>query len=215
MSNENTKIDDDNRCCSTRSGRRCMCLPYDDGLMIAAQILSIIAVLIAWIWWISFIIGIVGLILLQVIWCCRQSRAGLIASQVVSMIAAILSVLVGIFFLVARKDASWCVPFILLYDDDDDDWSDRSYDYCSEKAYAIVGFVGAALWFASAGCQIAFLKSGRYDKWEASLSESNKASSTAVEMGNVETPPATAGAIATLEAEECIPLEVLEKVDDA
>ncbi len=182
--------------------------------MIAAQILSIIAVLIAWIWWVSFIIGIVGLVLLQVIWCCRQSRAGLIASQVVSMIAAILSVLAGIFFLVARKDTYWCEPFTLLYDDDD--WSSgRGYDYCPEKAYAIVAFVGAALWFASAGCQIAFLKSGRYDKWEATLSESNKASSTAVEMGNVETPPATAAAVATVEAEEYIPPEVLEKVDDA
>lgn len=191
------------------------CRPYDDGLMISAQILSIVAVFLAWVWWVTFIISFIGLVLLQVIWCCRQSRAGLIASQVVSMIMAILSTFVGIFFLVARKKKDYCVPFTLMYDDDnwDDDWG---YDgYCSARAYASVALVGAALWFASAGCQIAFLKSGRYDKWEASLSEADKASSTAVEMGNVETPPATAAAVATLEAEEYFPPEVLEKVDDA
>ncbi len=184
-----------------------MIRPYDDGLMIAAQVLSILAMFIAWIWWVSFIISIVALVLHQVLWCCRQSRAALISMQVISIIAALLSLFVGVFFLVARKNASWCDPFTLIYDDDN--YYETRYDHCPEKAFAIVAFVEAALWFAVAGCNIAFLKTGRYDKWEASLSKST-GGNTAVEMGNIEaTPVAVAGPA------EYIPSEVLEKVDDA
>lgn len=208
MSGQNNDIDNNDRCCRTGSGRRCLCLPYDDGFIIAAQVMSIVAIFIAWIWWVTFILSIVALVLHQILWCCRQSRASLIAMQVISIIAALLSLFVGVFFLVARKDARWCDPFTLNYDDDDDDYYGPR-DYCPEKGYAAVAFVEAALWFAVAGCNIAFVKTGRYDKWEASLSKST-ASNTAVEMGNVEATP-----VAVSEPVEYIPSEVLEKVDEA
>lgn len=218
-------VDTDQRCCRTGSSRRCMCLPYDDGFMITAQVLSIIAIVISWIWWVGFIISMIALVLHQIIWCCRQSRCGIIANQVVSIIAGLCCVFAGVFFLVARKKAYWCDPFTLSYWDNNDD--NYRYDYCPEKAYAIVAFVDAALWFAAAACTIAFLKTGRYERWEAALSKTTNAETSpeAVEMGIVEAGAEVAEAT-PVEAElaqyvppgivESIaePAEVIEKVDE-
>jgi len=207
-------IDNENqRCCQTGGSRRCLCLPYDDGFMIAAQVLSIVAVLISWIWWVGFIISVIALVLHQVIWCCRQSRLGLITGGVVSIVAALLNVLAGIFFLVARKDTYWCDPFTLYFDDDDDRWN-SGRDYCPEKAYATVALIDAVVWFAVAFCTIAFLKTGRYASWEASLSKTTdpeKVAETpaAVEMASVEAdvepPVAAATPVAVSEPAEYDP----------
>lgn len=183
-------IDNDKqRCCQTDAGRRCLCLPYDDGFMIAAQVLSIVAVLVSWVWWVGFIISVITLVLLQIVWCCRQSRLGLVTASVVSIVAALLNIFVGVWFLVTRKNSGWCAPFTMSFYDDDDDRYSRRYDYCPEKTYAAVAFVDAVLWFAVAFCTIAFLKTGRHALWEATLSNTaEKAVETpaAVEMGSVE-----------------------------
>jgi len=209
-------IDNDQRCCQTGRNRRCMCLPYDDGFMITAQILSIIAIFISWIWWVGFIISVIALVLHQIIWCCRQSRCGLIANQVISIIAGLCCVFAGVFFLVARKNVYWCDPFTLYYDDDDY-YSSGRYDYCPEKAYATVAFVDAVLWFAAAGCTIAFLKTGRYDRWEAALSKTSKSDTSpeAVEMGNVEAGAEVAEAT-PVEAElaQYVPPGIVASVED-
>lgn len=168
-----------------------MCFPYDDGFMIAAQVLSILAVTISWIWWIGFVVSIVALVLHQVVWCCRQSKPSLVANQVISIIAGLLCIFAGVFFLVARRRSNWCDPFTLMADDYyyGDNWS--RYNNCPERAYAIVAFVDAALWFAAAGCTIAFVATGRYARWEATLSKCNESpetapSAAAVETGNAE-----------------------------
>lgn len=178
-----------------------MCLPYDDGFMIAAQVLSILAVIISWIWWVGFVVSIVALVLHQVVWCCRQSKVGLIANQVISIIAGLCCIFAGVFFLVARRRSSWCDPFTLRGYGDDDDW----VGYCPNKAFAIVAFVDAALWFAAAACTISFVATGRYARWEATLSKSNESPETApspaaVETGNAEGDEvATATAVAEME----------------
>jgi len=195
--------------CCKGSSKRCFCLPYDDTYMITAQILSIVAFLISWIWWVSFTISVAALVLHQIIWCCRQSRMGLITAHIVSVVAALMCIFAGIFLLIFRKSAWWCAPFTLQsYDDDDDDdytfffdddWSDDvdifiidddwSYDVCYEKAYAAVAFVDAGLWLGAALFTISFVTSGRYAKWEATYGRQNAAAEEApavVEMANVE-----------------------------
>jgi hypothetical protein len=206
--------DDVERCLmgGANGGRRCMCLPYDDGIMIAAQILSIVAFLVSWIWWVSLIIATIALLLHQIIWCCRQSKVGFIAVHVVSIVAGTLNLFVGFFFLVYWKDSRYCGVFIWLTDDWDDDYSDFNYDHCPQVAWASAAFVDAALWFATAGCTIAFVCSGRYAKWEERRSNETtnnvgnknggaEAAERAVEMGNVETTKEQQQQLVTVEAE--------------
>jgi len=185
--------DKDMETCCKGGSKRCFCLPYDDTYMITAQILSIVAFLISWIWWVSFTISVAALVLHQIIWCCRQSRMGLITAHIVSVVAALLCIFAGIFLLIFRKSAWWCAPFTLQsYDDDDDDIyfdDDWSYDVCYEKAYAAVAFVDAGLWLGAALFTISFVTSGRYAKWEATYGRQNAAAEEApavVEMANVE-----------------------------
>lgn len=197
--NDRKKDNDDTEGCCCSNGAsdnpRCMRMPYDDGFMIAAQVLSIIAFLMSWVWWVSFIISIIAFVMHQIIWCCRQSKLSLIAAHVVSLVAGILCIFVGIFFLIYRKDGiTYCDVFTL--ETWGDSWNGR--DYCPEVGYAIVAFVDAALWFATAGCTIHFACSGRYAKWEERLSNKTTnnvgnneggvgAVQRAVEMGNVQT----------------------------
>jgi len=185
--------DKDMETCCKGGSKRCFCLPYDDTYMITAQILSIVAFLISWIWWVSFTISVAALVLHQIIWCCRQSRMGLITAHIVSVVAALMCIFAGIFLLIFRKSAWWCAPFTLQsYDDDDDDIyfdDDWSYDVCYEKAYAAVAFVDAGLWLGAALFTISFVTSGRYAKWEATYGRQNAAAEEApavVEMANVE-----------------------------
>jgi len=180
--------------------------------MISAQILSIVAFFMAWVWWVSFTIGSIALVLLQIIWCCRPTRAGIIAAHIVCVVASLACIFAGIFLLIARKDSFWCVPFTLYSDDDfgysfdyEDDYyvnrTDYRTDYCPEKIYAIISFVDAALYLAAAHFTIMFVRTGRYAKWEALYITSNDddddnnndgeavatATASAVEMGNVDT----------------------------
>jgi len=197
MSGSNTGDNiETNRCCDgPQNGRRCFCLPYDDVYMITAQILSIVAFAIAWVWWVTFIIGLIVLVLLQISWCCRQSKAGIVAASIISVIASIVCLFIGIWLLIYRKDATWCYAFTLEYDD--------NYYYeddCPEKVWASISFVDAVLWLSTGLFSIMFLWTGRYDKWEGKYRPSNNeentggaaAVATAVEMGNVNTTAAAA-----------------------
>ena len=79
--------------------------PYQDGYMIAAQVLSIIAFLMSWIWWVTFIIGFVCMVVLQCIWCCRQKGVkALNVTMAFSAVAGSYCVMAGILMLVLWKD---------------------------------------------------------------------------------------------------------------
>jgi hypothetical protein len=198
--------------------------------MITGQVLSIVAILISWVWWVSFIICVAALVLHQLIWCCRQSRLSLVAAQVVSIIAGLMCIVAGVYFLVARKDVYWCAPFTLMYDDfySDDYYSNDSNDHCAERAFAIVAFIDAALWFATAGCTMAFMTTGRYARWEASISNKSTgiddaaespAPPVALEMGKVDTNEepsvdATATPVAA-EAAEYVPPDIAQAVSES
>ena len=114
----------------------------------------------------TFVICLVALVLLQLVWCCRQNKAGFLASTVVSAVAALLCTVGGIIILVTWKDVVECNIF---YFSTYPTW----YDYCNEGVWATVAFVCAALWYAVAGFLLHFVKSGRHAKWEEQLSKSN------------------------------------------
>jgi len=167
--------------------------PYVDGYMITAQIISIVAFVISWLWWVTFIVGGICLVLLQVIWCCRQNKIGLYISAGISFVAAITCTIAGIIMIVVWKDKKECYIWHLDYDDDDD-WRESEYyyrekpDYCEEGIWAVVAFVTALLWFATSGCILYFVKSGRHTKWEEKLQATADAETTAIEMGTVQHP---------------------------
>jgi len=172
-----------------------MCLPYVDGFMIAAQIISIIAFLISWLWWVTFIIGLISLVSLQLVWCCRQSKIGLYVSVGISALAGVTCTIAGIVMIVVWKDQRYCSVFTLTdgaddyYTNRDDDYSVsyRNYDYCSEQTWAVVAFVTATLWFSTTGCILYFVGSGRYAKWEEKVERgASDTTPTAIEMGAVQ-----------------------------
>lgn len=163
--------------------------------MITAQILSIVALAIAWVWWVSFAIGLIALVLLQIIWCCRMSKAGIIAAHAIAVVASLACFFAGIFLIVERKDAGWCDVFTLEQGGYYNGYG--SDDYCPEKIWAGISFVDAILWLATAHFTIMFLRTGRYDKWEAKFrpvgsnndddTRDAAAVATVVEMGNTDT----------------------------
>jgi len=187
--------------------RICKCLPYVDGYMITAQIISIVAFLISWIWWVTFIVGGICLVLLQVIWCCRQNKIGLYISAGISFVAAITCTIAGIVMIVVWKDKRYCEIWRLTDDDDyNNNWTPSEYqptrpDYCKEGIWAVVAFGTALLWFATSGCILYFVKSGRHTKWEEKIQAADAAdtadtattvlatttpTTTAIEMGTVQ-----------------------------
>ncbi|KAL3916973.1 MAG: hypothetical protein SGILL_004928 [Bacillariaceae sp.] len=141
--------------------------------MLAAQILSIVAFLVSWLWYVTLLIGGVAMILIQVIWCCRIKKAGLIASSVISALAAVSCIGAGVLMIVSWKGDTYCHVFSMNDDFWDDGISDddfykytKDYDYCNEAAWAVVAFITGALWAAAAGCILIFMTSGRYERCE-------------------------------------------------
>lgn len=191
--NTSKEIDTDG-CCygNSDSGKRCMCMPYDDAWMISAQILSIVAFLISWVWWPAFIICLTALVMHQLVWCCRQSECMLIATHAISVVAALMCSFAGILWIIVRRDSGYCEPFTFYADDQFADDNGGMWD-CSKSAiiYAVIAFVDAVLWLAVAGCTITFVNSGRYQKWEDQRSKKttgsgNDEESSAVEVAAME-----------------------------
>jgi len=74
--------------CGGVSGKRCVCVPYNDPWMIAAQILAIVAIFFSWVWWPTFMISIVGFLMFQVPWFCRQKEGILHSSAADGAVSA-------------------------------------------------------------------------------------------------------------------------------
>lgn len=174
----------------------CVCFPYNDGVIIAAQVIAIVAFLISWIWWVTFAISLIGMVLLQVIWCCRQNKLGILTSAIVSGIAALMNLFSGIWVLIVWKKAKWgCYPFALVTDDfyDDDDVFD--HDYCPEGVWGGIALFDMVLWLIVTVLILNFLYGGNFQKWESKLSK--KATADGVEL------PTVQGQIEAVAMEEC------------
>jgi hypothetical protein len=143
-----------------------MSRPYNDAFMVTAQTLSIVAFLVSWIWYVTFILGGIAMILMQVIWCCRVGRGGLISTSVISCLTSVGCFVAGIIMIVKWKGDMICHIFRMT-DDDTYSYNDdaiMNYDYCNEVAWAMVGFATGFLWAATAVCVLVFVTSGRYER---------------------------------------------------
>lgn len=186
-------------CCCARSERLwCRCLPYDDGYMIAAQVLSIIAFLMSWLWWVTWVIGLTAMVLIQNVWCCRQAKSGLFLYAGIALAAGLSSFTSGFVVYFLWKDRPACAVFKLTHFDDDytysggsgeitfndgdevswavngNDVQSRSYntyrtDECNEWAYVNIALVETVLWIATSLCIVYFVKSKRFKKQEERL----------------------------------------------
>ena len=191
--------------------RICTCLPYKDGFMITAQIISIIAFGISWMWWVTLAVGLISLVFIQLAWCCRQSKIVLFVSVGISTLAGIACTIAGIVMIVLWKDKVSChyIFFITdvddVFDDVDDvfdffessedyEYPESLRDYCYERTWAVVAFVTATLWFTTSGLILYFVGSGRYAIWEEkeklrgasdTTPTTTTATPTAIEMGAV------------------------------
>jgi len=108
----------------------CICYlirPYDDGWLIASQVLSIIATLLSWIWWPQLILSMVGLILSQVFWFCRQQKSMVYVTAVVAVLASLVSLGVGIWSLIVLRDYGECGVFVF--------WTSYTFEQMVEDRY--------------------------------------------------------------------------------
>jgi len=169
----NSKESIGGKCCKDMDGGRCICVPYNDCLMITAQITSILAFFLSYVWYVTFAISLCTMIFYQLVWCIRLGRTGMRTLIGCSVLSASLSIFFGVYVLLAWQGpyVVHCEPFTFVNDDNPD--FDSSYyqregfrDYCFEETYATLSFICAALWLASATCTAALMVSGKHQKWE-------------------------------------------------
>lgn len=141
-------------------------MPYKDSILISAQALSIVAFFFSLVSF-GFLPGLVAFVLFQVVWCCSMSRCGLITAGVFGLLAWILSIIGGILLLTtsAGNYSFWfssCTNTIngVTYDCT----TTTTTDSGPFTAGAVISFIGAACWIASAVCVFVFVNSGRFDK---------------------------------------------------
>ena len=199
-----------------------LCQPFKDTLLVTSQALSIFAFCVSWIFWVTFLLGLVVMIQLQVVWCCRMSKPGIISIIVLSSLASLSCLLFEIWALVRwNGNKPYCSVFFLdddyySYTNDDDlfNWTIYSGDYCNEVAWSVVGFIVMAMWATVAGLLIHFLRSGRYEKCVEDIStrlaerarrggggggdvEAGGTNTNAIEMSQVNGSPAAVAVPAT------------------
>ena len=107
--------------------------------MITAQIISIIAFLVSWVWWVTFIVGSISLALLQLVWCCRQSKTGMFVSVGISTLAGITCTIAGVVMIVVWKDQKNCSVFTLT-DGSEDDYYDNYVTPIHDDTYCNDGY---------------------------------------------------------------------------
>lgn len=173
--NNRYPVEEFNGCCYIDGKPRCMCLPYKDAWLMFAQFLSIFAVALSRIWFVTFWLGFVAFILLQICWCCRQSRFTLLFASWVSAMAALSAIGASVYIanvFPGNTRCSWGDLHAWSYDDDDQDYywvlvnSTFAYKYredrCDERQMVIVAAVCGGLWSLVAECLILFVSGGRH-----------------------------------------------------
>lgn len=132
----------------------CKCCPYKSSpMLITAQCLSIFATILSFTWWVTFFLSLPSFIVLQVVWCCKMTKAGVIAVGVMSTLTFGLSIFAGAWITSNWFDYTYCPVWVLFnYDDeynhyDDDRTMDRMLEsyavYCHEEGWAILAFFDA------------------------------------------------------------------------
>jgi len=126
----------------------------------------------------------------------------------ISFVAAITCTIAGIVMIVVWKDKRNCHIWRLTDDDYyDTNWTPSEYqptkpDYCEEGIWAVVAFGTALLWFATSGCILYFVKSGRHTKWEEKIqaaADNADTADTATTVVATTTPTTTAIEMGTVQ----------------
>lgn len=145
-------------CCDGQpSGDDCKCLAYKDPLFMTAQALSIVGFFISWGY--GAIFGLIAFILLQVAWCCKMNKCGLLVAGVFACIAAAGTIAVGGYSLVLA-----------------DDYSDDFYSSSTNQAYftvGILGLIGGCIWITVATLIFIFVCGRRFRKYESNSDDGN------------------------------------------
>lgn len=172
--------------------------PFEqDGYLLTAQIASIVATLISWVWWPLFVISAPIVVLLQVAWCCKMKKAGMVAACVLSLLATVGGLFVGIWM------ATQCFQgiFVVMMNRDDDYY--YGYDSCHRymhhpHAWTVVAFVDCFLFLLTFLC-VTWFTVVRYDinaaRWTAQdEADADEVVVPVVEMGVIRSsaPQATA-----------------------
>jgi len=154
--------------CCRIIGRRCLCVPYGDGVMISAQILAFVATSLSWVWWPTLVGSLFGLAIFQLPWFCRQSRFLLYATALVGTLCSLVSLALGIYVSIVFWDKHICDVVSL----DSGYWDPSSWnfykqlDVCREEIWASIAFLSFGFWATAAILMAYFVKSGKHAAWE-------------------------------------------------
>ena len=173
--------------------------PFEqDGYLLTAQITSIVAAVISWVWWPLFVISAPIVVILQTTWCCKMKKAGMIAACILSFLAFVGGLFIGIWM----ATECWEGIFVVIIDRNDY-YNDDYYGGChrwmnNPTGWVVVAFVDCFLFLLTFLCS-AFFTFARYDekaaRWAENLddSDTDEVVVPVVEMGVfTPTPEATA-----------------------
>jgi len=147
--------------------RCCMCLPYADGFLIAAMVLSIVGVVfsVSSFFFPLIPLSIITMVLLQLFWCFRQPCAMPYIAFAAAVVCSIVQLGFGIFIVTAFRNQGGIDIFTFL------------------------SFISAAVWAVAAGFMAYFVFSGRYTKWEEARSKPKQPDETLVVAVELESGP--------------------------
>lgn len=90
--------------------------PYRDPVLITAQALSIVGLCLTWTTWWNIVFTLVGFVLLQVAWCCKLNKCGLITAGVFCCLSGVISVVTGV--LISVTFSNNCYGSSVNFNDD-------------------------------------------------------------------------------------------------
>mmetsp|Transcript_44307 Transcript_44307/g.107088 ORF Transcript_44307/g.107088 Transcript_44307/m.107088 type:complete len:213 (-) Transcript_44307:697-1335(-) len=206
------------------------CLPYKDSTIITAQALSILGFFLSLVSF-GFIPGLVSFMMLQVVWCCAMNKCGLITAGVFAVITSIADIICGILLLTSASASQYTIIYSSSSSPSDGCTyvvNGVTYDCSGSTGFnsgsttittntgpfvgvAIVSFIAAVCWIATAFCIFIFVRSGRYERCiEKSLRENDDdivfPSTTVKPTNTVEVPPSD-------ERDETTKVEYVEDLD--
>ena len=139
-----------------------------------AQILSIISFLLSWLWWVILALSFPGFLILQVVWCCKIRKCGLVAAFILSTLGGIASFFAAVWMLVEWKYDLHCEVFFLM--DSGPYWTPPgavvarpAADFCRELAWAVVALLEGILLCVTAYCLFVVV----YYRFDKIINETN------------------------------------------
>jgi uncharacterized membrane protein len=160
------------------------CMPFKDGCLMTAQVLSIIALALSFFsgwWWVMLILGLPCFVLLQIAWCCALNKCGFITGGVLGLVGAGVTLVFGIISLIAVIEyVDYCDSYSYSYYNDN--YTYNCYDDSVESVlytWMILSFIATALWMVVGIMTLCFACGDRYQNLENQLKEASPAPAAA------------------------------------